>query len=76
MKEIFCIAAVTGKVLCLIVFVGALRPDVIRAVEASTEPAYCRIDRSRSQACGLNASAAASPANVGSCSAPPNVAHC
>ena len=64
MKEIFCVAVFVGKMLCLLVFVSALRPDSIGAVQASMRPAYCKIERSRTQGCGLNISAAASDGHV------------
>jgi hypothetical protein len=76
MKEIFCVAVFVGKMLCLLVFVSALRPDSIGAVQASMRPAYCKIERSRTQGCGSNVSAAASDVDVGTCSAHPSAAHC
>lgn len=76
MKEIFCVAVFVGKMLCLLVFVSALRPDSVGGVQASMRPAYCKIERSRTQGCGLNASAAASDVDVGTCSVRPSAAHC
>jgi hypothetical protein len=76
MKEIFCVAVFVGKMLCLLVFVSALRPDSIGAVQASMRPAYCKIERSRTQGCGLNISAAASAVDVGTCSVRPTAGRC
>ena len=76
MKDVFCVAAFAGKLLGLIVFVSALRPDSIVAVQASMAPAHCKVDSSRMQGCGLDASAVASGADVGPCSIRPSVAHC
>lgn len=75
MKDIFCLAAFAGKVLCLVVFVSALKPDSIGVVQASTKPADCRIERSATQECGLNLLAAASQAAARPCLACPGVAH-
>jgi hypothetical protein len=76
MKDIFCVAAFAGKLLGLIVFVSALRPDSIVAVQASMGPAYCKIERSQMQGCDVGTLAAASGADVGPCSDRPSVAHC
>ena len=76
MKEIFCLALFVGKMLCLLVFVHALRPDSIGVVQAPVKPAYCKIERSGMQECGLNASAAASDVDVGTCSIRSGAAHC
>jgi hypothetical protein len=77
MKDIFCVAAFAGKVLCLIVFVTVLKPDgSIGAVRTSTKPVDCRMERSGTQECGLNVTAPASQADARSCIARPSVAHC
>jgi len=75
MKDVFCVAAFAGKLLCLMVFVSALRPDGIGAVQASMGPAYCKIERSRMPGCGLSV-LAASGADARPCSARPSAAHC
>ena len=76
MKDVFCVTAFIGKLLCPMVFLSALRPDNIVAVRASMEPAYCKTEHSRMQGCGLNALAAVSSADVGPCSNRSSVAHC
>ena len=76
MKDIFCVAAFAGKLLGLIVFVSAMRPDSIVIVQASMAPAHCKIERSRMQGCGLDASAVAWGPDVGPCSIRPSVARC
>jgi hypothetical protein len=76
MKDIFCVAAFAGKLLGLIVFVSALRPDSIVAVQASMAPAYCKTEQSRVQGCDVNALTVASRAVVRSCSDRPSTAHC
>ena len=76
MKEIFCVAAFAGKLVGLIVFVSGLRPDSIVAVQASMGPAYCKIERSRMQGCGLHALAVVSGADVGPCNDRPGAARC
>jgi hypothetical protein len=77
MKDIFCVAAFAGKVLCLMVFVTILKPDSsIGATQTSTKPVDCRIERSGMQECGLNLFAAASQADARPCIARPSVAHC
>ena len=76
MKEIFCVAAFAGKLLGLILFVTALRPDNIVAVQASMGPAYCKTERARVQGCDLNALTTASRAVVRPCSDRPSTIHC
>ena len=76
MQDIFCVATFAGKLLGLVVFVSALRPDSIVDVQASMAPAHCKIERSQVQRCGLDASAAPSNADVGPCSIRPVVDHC
>jgi hypothetical protein len=73
MKDILCVAAFVGKLLCLMVFVSALRPDRIEAVQASMRPAHCKAG---TQACGPNLFATTSETGVRLCSARPSVAHC
>ena len=77
MKDVFSLAVFTGKVLCLMVFVTVLKADgSIGAVKTSAKPAECRMARSGMQGCGLNLFATTSEADVGLCSARPNIAHC
>ena len=77
MKDIFCVAAFAGKVLCLMVFVTVLKPDgSIGAIRTSTKPVDCRMERSGMQGCGLKVFAAASQADARPCIARPSVAHC
>jgi hypothetical protein len=55
MKDIFCVAAFAGKVLCLMVFVTVLKPDgSIGTVWTSEKPVDCRMERSKMQECELN----------------------
>ena len=55
MKDIFCVAAFTGKVLCLMVFVTVLKPDgSIGTVWTSEKLVDCRMERSGMQECELN----------------------
>jgi hypothetical protein len=75
MNNIFCIATLIGKVLCLVVFVSALRPDHIGVIQTSARSGYCKTERGGTQGCGLNVIAAAK-ADVGSCSARPGSGHC
>jgi hypothetical protein len=77
MKDIFCVAAFAGKVLCLMVFVTVLKPDgSIGAIRTSTKPVDCRMERPGMQECGLNVFAAASHADARPCITRPSVAHC
>jgi hypothetical protein len=75
MKETFCIAVFAGKVLGLVMFISALRPNVIGAVEASIRPIDCKIELSRAPGCSLNL-VPASDAGRGACAASPSVSHC
>jgi len=77
MKDIFCVAAFAGKVLCLMVFVTVLKPDGgIGAIRTSTKHVDCRTERSGMPECGLNVFAAASHADARPCITRPSVAHC
>lgn len=76
MKELMCLAAFAGKLLCLIVFVVALKPDGVAAVSGVDEPRYCKIGRTGALTCGLNVPTAASKADVEPCSVGPSVTHC
>ena len=77
MKDVVTLAVFAAKVLCLMVFVSALKPDgSIGAMRTSTKPVDCRMERSGMQECGLNVFAAASQAHARPCIARPGVAHC
>ena len=77
MKDVLCVRVFAGKMLCLIVFVTVLKPDgSICAIRTSTKPVDCRMERSRTQECGLNVFAAASRTDARPCVARPSVAHC
>ena len=77
MKDIFCVAAFAGKVLCLMVFVTVLKPDGgIGTVWTSAKPVDCRTERSGMPECGLNVFEAASQADARPCITRPSVAHC
>jgi hypothetical protein len=55
MKDVLSLAVFVGQVLCLMVFVTILKPDSsIGAIQTSTKPVDCRIERSGMQECGLN----------------------
>ena len=77
MKELMCLAVFAGKVFCLTVFIAALRPEAISAVQGSTKPIYCKVGCSPVQGLGrLSVFAAATQADSESCNARPSVAHC
>ena len=77
MKDVVTLAVFAAKVLCLMVFVAVLKPDgSIGAIRTSTKPVDCRMERSRTQECGLNVFAAASRTDARPCVARPSVAHC
>ena len=76
MKDVLSLAVFVGQVLCLMVFMTILKPDSsIGAIQTSTKPVDCRIERSGMQECGLDVFAA-SQAGARSCIARPSVAHC
>ena len=58
MREFLNLGAFVIKLLCLVVFVIMLKPDVIGAVHAPSKPEYCSIEHSSAQGCGLNVLAA------------------
>ena len=77
MKELMCLAVLAGKVFCLTVFIAALRPEAISAVEGSTDPVYCNVRCFPVQGSGqLSDFADATPADAESCNVRPSVAHC
>jgi len=76
MKDVLSLTAFAGKLLCLIVFVAALKPDSVAAVSGVDEPRYCKIGRPGVLSCGLNVPTAASKADVEPCSVRSSVAHC
>ena len=55
MNDVLSLAALAGKVLCLMVFVTVLRPDKIGAVQAPVRPAICKIGSAGMQECGPRA---------------------
>jgi hypothetical protein len=54
MRDVLSLGAFVILLLCLVVFVIALKPDVIRTVHAPSTPEYCNIGYSSAQECGLN----------------------
>ena len=58
MREVVSVGAFIIHLLGLAVFVIALKPDVIRTVQAPSTPEYCSIGRSSAQECGWNVLAA------------------
>jgi hypothetical protein len=77
MNDVLSLAMFAGKVLCLMVFVTVLKPDSrIGAVQTSTKPVDCRMERSGMQECALSVFAAASQADARPCIARRSVAHC
>ena len=77
MKELMCLAVFVGKVFCLTVFIAALKPETISAVQGSTEPIYCNVRCSPVQGSGqLSVFAAATQADAEPCDARPSVAAC
>jgi hypothetical protein len=69
MKDLVCLAAFVGKLLCLALFVVALRPMHISAVQEAGKSASC--NTSRAPACGSSVVAAVAGANTGQCSSAP-----
>ncbi|WP_439374735.1 hypothetical protein ACRQ5Q_26520 [Bradyrhizobium sp. PMVTL-01] len=76
MKDVLCLAAFAGKILCLMVFVTVLKPGVIGGVETSALPVDCGMERSGLQQCVSNVFATASLADAKSCIAHRIIAHC
>ncbi|VIO73033.1 hypothetical protein CI1B_46630 [Bradyrhizobium ivorense] len=65
MKDVFCLAVLAAKVLCLMVFVTVVKPDgSIGAIRTSTETVHCRVERPGSRECNLKIFAAASQADA------------
>ena len=54
MSDVLSLGAFVIMMLCLVVFVVKLKPDVIRSVHALRKPEYCNIGHSSAQECGLN----------------------
>ena len=54
MREVLSVGAFVTVLLCLVVFVITLRPDVIRTVHAPSKPEYCSIGHSSALECGLS----------------------
>jgi len=76
MKDVLYLAVFAGKILCLMVFVTVLKPDVIGVVQTSALPIDCRMERSGLQQCVSNVFATASLADAKSCIAHRHLAHC
>jgi hypothetical protein len=57
MKDAFCLAVLTAKVLCLVMFVTMLRPDHINPVQAASAAQYCKAGHTAAQACDLGVDA-------------------
>ena len=58
MRDVLSIGAFVTMLLCLVVCVITLKPDVIRTVHAPSKPEDCNIGHSSAQECGLNVLAA------------------
>jgi hypothetical protein len=58
-REVLSVGAFIINLLCLAVFLFALKPDVIRTVHAPSRPEYCSVWHSSALECGLNLLAAA-----------------
>jgi hypothetical protein len=58
MRDVLSLGALVIVLLCLVVFVITLKPDVIRTVHAPSKPEYCNIGHWSAQECGLNVLAA------------------
>jgi hypothetical protein len=54
MRDVLSLGALVIVLLCLVVFVITLRPDVIRTVHAPSKPEYCSIGHSSALECGLS----------------------
>ncbi|UWU94214.1 hypothetical protein [Bradyrhizobium sp. CB1015] len=76
MKDVLCLAVLAGKILCLLMFVNILKPDVIGVAQTSSDPADCRMERSGLQQCVSNAFATASLTDAKSCIGHRSIAHC
>jgi hypothetical protein len=66
MKDVMCLAALVGKVLCLVLFVATLRPQHINVVQETGKSASCR---AAAPACGLRVVAAIARTDAEQCSA-------
>ena len=58
MRGVLSLGAFVIMLLCLVVFVITLKPDVIRTVHAPSKPEYCSIGHSSAQQCSLTVLAA------------------
>ncbi|SCB51999.1 hypothetical protein GA0061098_1016130 [Bradyrhizobium shewense] len=76
MNDALCLAVFAGKILCLVMFVAFLKPDVIGVMQTSAPPADCGAERPALQECVSNVFATASLADAKSCIAHRNTAHC
>ncbi|MHC2626122.1 hypothetical protein ACVIW2_008154 [Bradyrhizobium huanghuaihaiense] len=75
MKDVLCLAVFAGKILCLLMFVNVVKPDVVGILQTSAAPVDCR-ERSGLRDCASNLFATASLADAKSCIAHRNIAHC
>ncbi len=76
MKDALCLAVFAGKILCLVMFVAFLKPDVIGVMQTSATPADCGTKRPIPLQCVSNVFATASLADARSCIAHRNSVHC
>ena len=66
MKDFMCLAAFAGKVLCMAVFLVALRPQHINTVQETGRSASCH---AATQICAAKLVAAVAETKAGQCSA-------
>lgn len=57
MKDVFSLAVLIAKVLCLVLFVNLLRTDRITPIQGPTTAQYCQPGRSAARACDLSVKA-------------------
>jgi len=58
MRDVLSLVVFVIKLLCLVVFLIMLKPDVIKAVHGTNEPMHCNTRHTSAQECGSNALAA------------------
>ncbi|MBR1133040.1 hypothetical protein [Bradyrhizobium iriomotense] len=75
MKDVLCLAVFAGKILCLVMFVNVVKPDVIGILQTSADSVDCR-ERSGLRECASNLFATASLPDAKSCIDHRNFAHC
>ena len=77
MKELMCLAVFAGKVVCLTVFIAALKPEAIRVAQDSTKRVSCEVGCSPVQGFGQPGGlVAGTQADADSCRARPSTAGC